>query len=898
MSYLSYPRLHFSGTFQADPSTVNNDPHHFDDASFTPNDQIPGPGATNGWWNPTGSAAWRLKDVVVRSVAYRDGSICTDPLADPIVGMEINGARARVAGKLVDLDPEQQMVSQIWGLRILLGDPGEANSFAGEFDVAGFTDIFVRYPAGEPDSFFSAYYQSTVSGVKWGDRSNSRFLRELTGDGPPPDVLSIKFTVDGYDDDRGSPTFTFGRIVGAIGAQLPNEPVHFVPGRLLRTPQAALASPPTLTPLLNYAPFLVDEGLGMLVADLGNSLPTTAPGGPLQDVGQLAFAFLPSGGAPEPFATLPYLSGGWLEERAGIQAVQLTRDQVQRALNTPVGIVSTSANDGGPVPLLAENSGGWWVRSDEFVYRLDAGTSAPVTFYAYTFGKPTEGVQLDLSFNNAAVLGQQTQGPIPGPPPAVPLSALTFPDSVVTDGNGRAVATIAGTDPGNPRGYIDGQVYGIGYAWHGVDPNAYNVNSSDLVSVLVFDAFAAPAVPTWTRDVQPMMQQYANLYPVMARIVDLSSYSSVISRLEMMKLAFSLPIQDPNYMPVTRDLSGPKRAMMQSWLQNPLYMNIATKEDLAAALQTAIELEHSTIPPYLCALYSIKPGRNQEAASIIRSVVMEEMLHMAMACNLLNAIGGAPSIDRPDFIPTYPGGLPGELRPDLTVRLRKASIEQIRDVFMSIEEPAVTEDPDSLHGETIGWFYDRIEQAFKDLSQTENLFTGDPARQVSAWQGVGNLVVVTDLDSALAAMHEIVEQGEGASPVDPEDGYDELAHYYKFAEIVHGRRLVKHGDAWSYTGAPITFDEDGVWPMVDDPDTASLPPGSQAAVQSDEFNQIYANLLRSLHEVFNGNPQGLNKAVGLMFTLNIQAQKLMQLPLDPGSQLTAGPAFQYPAQPW
>ena len=30
MSYLQFPRLAFTGKFQADVSTVNNDPRHFD----------------------------------------------------------------------------------------------------------------------------------------------------------------------------------------------------------------------------------------------------------------------------------------------------------------------------------------------------------------------------------------------------------------------------------------------------------------------------------------------------------------------------------------------------------------------------------------------------------------------------------------------------------------------------------------------------------------------------------------------------------------------------------------------------------------------------------------------------------------------------------------------------
>ena len=74
-------------------------------------------------------------------------------------------------------------------------------------------------------------------------------------------------------------------------------------------------------------------------------------------------------------------------------------------------------------------------------------------------------------------------------------------------------------------------------------------------------------------------------------------------------------------------------------------MAIRTVEDLREHLQWAIELEHSTLPPYLTALYSIKDGHNAEAAEVIQSVFLEEMLHMTLAANILNAVGGAPEID-------------------------------------------------------------------------------------------------------------------------------------------------------------------------------------------------------------------------------------------------------------
>ena len=48
-------------------------------------------------------------------------------------------------------------------------------------------------------------------------------------------------------------------------------------------------------------------------------------------------------------------------------------------------------------------------------------------------------------------------------------------------------------------------------------------------------------------------------------------------------------------------------------------MPVTTLDDLREHLQWAIELEHATLPPYLCALYSIKPGTNRGATEVLTS---------------------------------------------------------------------------------------------------------------------------------------------------------------------------------------------------------------------------------------------------------------------------------------
>jgi Ferritin-like len=326
---------------------------------------------------------------------------------------------------------------------------------------------------------------------------------------------------------------------------------------------------------------------------------------------------------------------------------------------------------------------------------------------------------------------------------------------------------------------------------------------------------------------------------------------------------------------------------------------ITTIPELRSALQSAIELEHSTIPPYLTALYSIKDGYNQEVAALITSVVMEEMLHMILACNLLNAIGGEPQINKADFVPRYPGPLPGGVRPGLVVSLRRCSIAQVRDVFMQIEEPDQAVGSHRENDHTIGDFYADIRAAFVTLAGRGDLFSGDPARQLGAayWHGPGRLYEVTDLKSALLAIREIIRQGEGASAKNPEDGDDELAHFYKFEEIVRGRRMVRAHGGWDFTGEPVRFDELGVWPMAENPCTQNLTPGSIARRWSEEFDQSYTYLLNALHDTVNGHPDRMKAAIGLMFNLKIKAQRLVQAAINstdnPNYGPNAGPSFQF-----
>ncbi|PCE29549.1 hypothetical protein BZL54_25530 [Burkholderia ubonensis subsp. mesacidophila] len=130
---------------------------------------------------------------------------------------------------------------------------------------------------------------------------------------------------------------------------------------------------------------------------------------------------------------------------------------------------------------------------------------------------------------------------------------------------------------GAPRGYIDGQLYVISYNFKSAQKPTDNVQQQfDKIPVVVYSSF--PGVvsqqyvdidhPRW-EDVQPILQQYANLYPVMSKgLFDFSKKEVADSAAFIMKFVFEKPDDDPDQMPVTRDLSSTKRRMLINYFSN------------------------------------------------------------------------------------------------------------------------------------------------------------------------------------------------------------------------------------------------------------------------------------------------------------------------------------------
>jgi hypothetical protein len=285
---------------------------------------------------------------------------------------------------------------------------------------------------------------------------------------------------------------------------------------------------------------------------------------------------------------------------------------------------------------------------------------------------------------------------------------------------------------------------------------------------------------------------------------------------------------------------------------------IETLEDLQNHLWEACFVEMSTVPLYLYSLYSIKSqiegspsgyvgdvNRSSSASAsvsmstfrLIRSVVVEEMLHLTLARNVLYSTGGTIQFYDPCFVPRFgvvdepictpptsaPPGAPLQTQPagqqymlhrvpQLPFNLTPCTEDQVKNTFMALEAPAGAGGvAQSDWYNSIGQFYEAIEAGFHNVQNAigeDNLFGNNRAANqlhsvASYWnqEGGGVPIGVTNLASVTLAVNQIISQGEGAggsdlSPItfgDPARyvrNY-EFSHYEKFTQVLEKIENIK-----------------------------------------------------------------------------------------------------------
>lgn len=349
---------------------------------------------------------------------------------------------------------------------------------------------------------------------------------------------------------------------------------------------------------------------------------------------------------------------------------------------------------------------------------------------------------------------------------------------------------------------------------------------------------------------------------------------------------------------------------------------VENRKALTYLLCEAAELEHGLMCEYLYAAFSLKEDgqglspSHQEAVERWRSVLLrvaaDEMLHWALANNLLTAVGSAPFVSRPHMphqAKGYPAGVQLALVPFGERALRH---------FLYLERPEGMELRDAegfepqgpalpiMSGEdivpwgqefgTVGHLYRSIEAGLENLAKKygeDGLFIGPPGAQASsATFGWAELTPVVDLESAHQAIRVVVEQGEGAR------GDWASAHYGRFLAVLEEYLSLKSEDPSFEPAHPVAAA--GVRPVEGvEPEVYITDPATAAA--SDLFNVVYDLILQLIVRYFAFGRETddqlrtlAHSAVHLMFgAIKPLGLLLATLPVGrehPGS--TAGANFQ------
>lgn len=333
---------------------------------------------------------------------------------------------------------------------------------------------------------------------------------------------------------------------------------------------------------------------------------------------------------------------------------------------------------------------------------------------------------------------------------------------------------------------------------------------------------------------------------------------------------------------------------------------IQTRSELLSRLTEACELEHGLACSYLFAAFSIKDQHDgsltarqlvyaRKWAGQLYLIAAQEMLHLAQIWNLLGAVGGTPYYLRPNFpqrAKYYPLNVPLVLEPFGESALLR---------FLAYERPSAPvhrpgwradEVRDAGEQETIGELYDRIRAALQTLPR-EHLFLGRHAQQAD--EGIADfpdLIRVTDLASAMAALDLVTTQGEGVE-TDREN-----CHFGLFYSVLDELRAEQAKESFAPARAVVAnpasrargdygADEPTI---VTDPFTASV---------MDLFDDLYQLMLRALGHAFSfvDAPSTQRNLAQLAITLmpvviKPLGEAITSLPAIAGStRVTAGPAF-------
>ena len=355
---------------------------------------------------------------------------------------------------------------------------------------------------------------------------------------------------------------------------------------------------------------------------------------------------------------------------------------------------------------------------------------------------------------------------------------------------------------------------------------------------------------------------------------------------------------------------------------------IEHREPLIYMLCAAAELEHALMCEYLFAAFTLKrstdEGLSEDQVSAVDRwrqtllmVAKQEMLHLAINCNLVNALGASPHLSRPNLpqpAKHYPSGVRLQLLPFGEQALRHfLYLERPEDMDFDDAEglaavecavPVMSEREIAPHLQefaTVGHLYRSIEAGFRHLAQKmgeDQLFVVSASGQAGGdLFGWSQLRPITCVDDVVQAIETIVEQGEG-----PRGDWRE-AHFGRFLGVLDEYLAMCTANPGVEFARPVL---PALVRSPEDGEPADLITDPKSAAVADLGNVAYEVLLQLLYRLLSRVDENDEQmkilsqvAVGLMFdVIEPLGEILTMLPVGaehPGR--TAGPSFELFYQP-
>jgi hypothetical protein len=378
-----------------------------------------------------------------------------------------------------------------------------------------------------------------------------------------------------------------------------------------------------------------------------------------------------------------------------------------------------------------------------------------------------------------------------------------------------------------------------------------------------------------------------------------------------------------------------------------LTVELTTREDLINTLHLAAELEHNLMCQYLFAAYSMKRATSEGLdevqlektrgwGALMTLVARQEMEHMGLALNLLSAIGGTPYFRRPnfpqrkdhygklgikseltrfsketisrfqDFESPHPPPGPefcstrGISREELRAQLLAPQVFTQRDASARASR-AKNEPPREIEFTSVQDLYQSLATGFVIVTERigeKSLFIGDVNAEI--WGGPGtpygegsmddlnqyglDLIQVSNLHTALDAIVEIIEQGEGIRA--PPD-YIEHTHYCIYTSILEEMQDEKRSfeAARPVVRNPLTR----MHPDITAPREVNIITRPETREIACVFNLTYELMLMMMLFLYGSGRKTKHEAVGLMNAIFFPLMTMFIRPLS--EVLTLLPAF-------